>query len=290
MARQRSCTAYGCKACQSPLEMGGASGYIMRAFAKAPQIYTPSATTTRSSLYETRSLCRWTSHRRGLTLSPQRVFTRLLHPPRPASLCGCEWSGFIRWKQWRQDGRDHQILASILLILPTCLFFPRPHFGRRHGRKRIRQPVSPGWVSGHATLPANGYWLEGKSRSPFQTCRMTSPLAVRSLLMASALVRGAVSAAHCSSVAHSPEMRPPLSGECYDLAPPAWTMGATYLASRWEPSDLPESVLNTIYHARARLRDTSMLLSGFLSAWCTTRGADPFCWKRVAPLPLSRPM
>ncbi len=68
--------------------------------------------------------------------------------------------------------------------------------------------------------------------------------------MASALVRGAVSAAHCSSVAHSPEMRP-LSGECYDLAPPAWTMGATYLASRWEPSDLPESVLNTIYHARA---------------------------------------
>ncbi len=153
----------------------------MRAFAKAPQIYTPSSTTTRSSLYETRSLCHWTSHRRGLTLSPQRVFTRLLHPPRPASLCGCEWSGLIWWKQWRQDGRDHQILASILLILPTCLFFPRPHFGRRHGRKRIqgRQPVSPGWVSGHATLPANGYWMEGKSRPPFQTCRMTSPLAVR---------------------------------------------------------------------------------------------------------------
>ncbi len=43
--------------------MGGASGYIMWAFAKAPHISSPSATTTRSLLYETRSLRRWTSHR-----------------------------------------------------------------------------------------------------------------------------------------------------------------------------------------------------------------------------------
>ncbi len=45
------------------------------------------------------------------------------------------------------------------------------------------------------------------------------------------LVRGAVSAAHCSPVAHSPETRPRLSGERSDLIPPARTMGATSLAS-----------------------------------------------------------
>ncbi len=39
-----------------------------------------------------------------LTLSAQRVFTLSLHPPRPASLCGCKQSGLIRWKRWRRDG------------------------------------------------------------------------------------------------------------------------------------------------------------------------------------------
>ncbi len=57
-----------------------------------------------------------------------------------------------------------------------------------------------------------------------------------------ALVRGAGVAAHCSPVAHSPETRPPLSGERNDLAPPAGTMGATSLASQWEPSGLLERV------------------------------------------------
>ncbi len=106
---------------QSPPEWAGAYVYIMWAFAKAPQIFSPSATTTWSSLYETLSLCCWTSHRSGsrphsapgtckekaagqrisepgdewayagctrayLTLSPQRAFTRSLHPPGPASL------------------------------------------------------------------------------------------------------------------------------------------------------------------------------------------------------------
>ncbi len=40
-----------------PARMGGSSGYIMRAFAKAPQISSPSVMTTRSSLFETQSLC-----------------------------------------------------------------------------------------------------------------------------------------------------------------------------------------------------------------------------------------
>ncbi len=42
--------------------MGGVYGYIIWKFAKAPQISSPSAATTRSSLYETRSLSCWTSH------------------------------------------------------------------------------------------------------------------------------------------------------------------------------------------------------------------------------------
>ncbi len=92
-----------------------------------------------------------------------------------------------------------------------------------------------------------------------------------------ALVGRAVSAAHCSPVAHSPETRPPLSGERMDLAPPAQTMGATSLVSQWEPSDLPESVLNTIYQARAAsTRHFYALKLSVFSARCTTRGTDPF--------------
>ncbi len=60
-----------------PARMGEAYGYIMRAFAKAPQISSPSVSTTRSLLYETRSLRRWTSHRsrsRPLSARPTRRF------------------------------------------------------------------------------------------------------------------------------------------------------------------------------------------------------------------------
>ncbi len=66
-----------------PARMGGAYGYIMRAFAKAPQISSPSAITTRSFLYETRSLHRWTSHRkwsRPLSARPTRHFSAAAGP------------------------------------------------------------------------------------------------------------------------------------------------------------------------------------------------------------------
>ncbi len=91
-----------------------------------------------------------------------------------------------------------------------------------------------------------------------------------------ALVCRAISAAHCSPVAHSPETRPPLSGKQNDLAPPARAMGSTSLASQWEPSDLPEGVLNTISQARApSTRRLYALKWSVFSAWCTTHGADP---------------
>ncbi len=66
--------------------LGWASDYLMRAFTKAPQISSPSATTTRSSLFETRSLCHWTSHRsrsRPLSARPTRRFSAA------GSACSC---------------------------------------------------------------------------------------------------------------------------------------------------------------------------------------------------------
>ncbi len=68
--------------------------------------------------------------------------------------------------------------------------------------------------------------------------------------MASALVRGAVSAAHCSSVAPFSWDETSLRRmEC--LGTPSPDYGRYIFVFRWVPSDLPESVLNTIYHARA---------------------------------------
>ncbi len=69
------------------------------------------------------------------------------------------------------------------------------------------------------------------------------------------------------------EMRPPLSGERNDLMPRA--VDSTFLASRWEPLVLPESVLNTI--SQARVTSTRRLYAlkwSVFSAWCTTCGVD----------------
>ncbi len=156
-----------------PARMGGASGYIMQPFAKAPQIFSPSATTTGSSLYETRSLCSWTSPGTCeeksamqrisalrdewaytgctptyLTLSPQRVFTRSLHPPGPVFLCDCEWSGLIWWKRWWRDGRQPVIGgfrcggAVRLVPLPHPLSFcTAQRIQPRHGCRYFPHPV-----------------------------------------------------------------------------------------------------------------------------------------------------
>ncbi len=75
--------------------------------------------------------------------------------------------------------RDHQILACTLLVLPMCLFFLHPHFGRRCGRKRIRLPASLGWVSGRTSLPARAIGWKAKAAHPSKPCRTTSALARR---------------------------------------------------------------------------------------------------------------
>ncbi len=97
-----------------------------------------------------------------LTLYPQKAFSCSLHPPGPVSLCGYERSGGPQ--------RDNQILVCTQLVLPTCLFFLRPHFGWRHGRKSLRQPASPGWVSGRASLMIDAITLAYSSLG--QQCPM----------------------------------------------------------------------------------------------------------------------
>ncbi len=88
-----------------PARMGRASGYIMRAFAKAPQISSPSATTTRSSLFETRSLRHWTSHRSGsrpLSARPTRCFSAAHSTCSSWSMDSLPLSGdslAIRWRE-----------------------------------------------------------------------------------------------------------------------------------------------------------------------------------------------
>ncbi len=69
-----------------PARMGGASGYIMWAFAKATQISSPSATTTRSSLFETQSLRRWTSNRSGSRALCARLTRRFSAAGFPATI------------------------------------------------------------------------------------------------------------------------------------------------------------------------------------------------------------
>ncbi len=65
------------------------------------------------------------------------------------------------------------------------------------------------------------------------------------------------------------KFRPPLSGEWNDLAPPARSMGTTSLASRWEPSVLPENVLNTISQARAPSSPPGVLLAAQTQRYVT---------------------
>ncbi len=60
------------------------------------------------------------------------------------------------------------------------------------------------------------------------------------------LVLKAVSAAHRSPLAHSPEMGPPLSGEQNNVASPGRAVSSAPLASQWALADLPESVQNLV--------------------------------------------
>ncbi len=97
-----------------PARMGGTYGYIMRAFAKAPQISSPSAITTRSLLYETRSLHRWTSHRkwsRPLSARPTRHFSAAA-----GSLIPCRYLTTLSY----EDSSIKELIFAALLEMLGC--------------------------------------------------------------------------------------------------------------------------------------------------------------------------
>ncbi len=148
MARQRSCTAYGWKAHLNSHRMGGESGYIMRAFAKALQISSPSATTTKSSLYETWSLCHWTSHRSGsrphsawpnssLLCSPQRL-QQLVHGF-PAAI------GDFLFRKLLYKSKFLRRCCKCCTIFVTAAFLPPPTLKQRSPGRNVTTVVT--WVS-----------------------------------------------------------------------------------------------------------------------------------------------
>ncbi len=93
----------------------------------------------------------------------------------------------------------------------------------------------------------------------------------------SAPVLRAVSAAHRSPMAHSPETGPPLSGEQNDMASKARAVGSAPLASRWVLADLPESVQNRIIQARApSTRHLYALKWSVFAAWCLSLAQTQF--------------
>ncbi len=65
------------------------------------------------------------------------------------------------------------------------------------------------------------------------------------------LVVRADSATDSSPLARAPETGSPLSGERNNMAPSTRALGSLHLAAQWEPTGLPERVLNTISEARA---------------------------------------
>ncbi len=77
-------------------------------------------------------------------------------------------------------------------------------------------------------------------------------------------------------MAHSPETGPSLSGdEQNDVASQAQAVGSAPLASRWELTDLPESIQNTISQARApSTRRLYALKWSIFATWCSTRSTE----------------
>ncbi len=90
------------------------------------------------------------------------------------------------------------------------------------------------------------------------------------------LVVRADSATDSSPLARAPETGSPLSGERNNMAPSTRAVGSLHLAAQWEPTGLPERVLNTISEARApSTRCLYALKWSVFSTWCLNRGENP---------------
>ncbi len=134
-------------------KMGRAYGYIMRVFAKAPQISSLSAMSTRSSLYETRRLHCWMSHRSRsspLSARPTRRFSAA------CTTCSSWSTDFLPltgdslfWELLYKRANFFSIVANAVpfLSLPACRWQTRRAcfmLGRRpHWNSTHRDGMSP---------------------------------------------------------------------------------------------------------------------------------------------------
>ncbi len=79
-----------------------------------------------------------------------------------------------------------------------------------------------------------------------------------------------------SELTRAPETGSPLSGERNNMAPSTRAVGSLHLAAQWEPTGLPERVLNTISEARApSTRRLYALKWSVFSTWCLNHGENP---------------
>ncbi len=100
--------------------------------------------------------------------------------------------------------------------------------------------------------------------------------AIGGLVEEPTLVVRADSATDSSPQARAPETGSPLSGERNNIAPSTRAVGSLHLAAQWEPTGLPERVLNTISEARAQsTRHLYALKWSVFSTWCLNRGENP---------------
>ncbi|KAL0149536.1 hypothetical protein M9458_055063, partial [Cirrhinus mrigala] len=160
---------------------------------------------------------------------------------------------------WQGGGRPIHLRRQ--LSLPNVLFEGQGCVG-----PRLAQPpplcFSPNVLDSSSTQASQGTETQAPSGGP----SLEKP----------ALVLRAVPAACSSPLAHSPETRPPLSGERDNMAPPAQALGPAPLVSGRESMNLSESVLNTISQAKApSTRRLYSLNWSVFSAWCSIHGEDP---------------
>ncbi len=133
--------------------------------------------------------------------------------------------------------------------------------GLVHTRKVVTTDTSnTGWGALCEGKTTFGHW--SKTESP--------------LVEEPTLVVRADSATDSSPLARAPETGSPLSGERNNMAPSTRAVGSLHLAAQWEPTGLPERVLNTISEARApSTRRLYALKWSVFSTWCLNRGENP---------------
>ncbi len=159
------------------------------------------------------------------------------------------------------QGRSRPFRLQRQLSLPNLLFEGQGRVG-----PRLAQPpplcIPPDCPASTGRQACQGTGSQGAIGGP--------------LVEEPTLVVRADSATDSSPLARAPETGSPLSGERNNMAPPTRAVGSLHLAAQWEPTGLPERVLNTISEARApSTRRLYTLKWSVFSAWCLNRGENP---------------